>query len=137
MSRERHARDRDAEVAMSDAFARKAGALARAMVDDDTSDHEVGAALIDLLMSMGACPYYHAHTEVEGWIVALEREWRAMMPSRDVPDPRVSRSWLHRLGFEDVLRAVGITTAASDRRGDDFAAARYWYGVCSGIERER
>lgn len=130
-------RDPDAEQAMVGAWASRLGAMARSMVSDDETDAYIGQELIDWMMGAGACPYYHGHGVIAGLVVRVETEWRAMMPDRAMPEEAVLRSWLHRLPVEDVLRAVAITSAASGRRGDDFAADRYWFGVCTGIERER
>lgn len=130
-------RDRDAEQAMVDAWAPRVGAIARSLVSDDETDAYIGQEILDWMMVAGACPYYHGHGEISGWVVRVESEWRAMMPTRALPDEATLRSWLHRLPVVDVLRAVAITSVASSRRGDDFAADRYWFGVCTGIERER
>lgn len=112
------------------------GARAERMVREGAEPSAIGEALLRLLTDEGWCLFRHDHGEVATWIVEASNEWRLLMPDRDPPDDTALRSWLLRIGVVDVVRAMAVTAASASRRAD-IHAARYWWGVCSGIERER
>jgi hypothetical protein len=112
------------------------GARAARLVGEGQRSSAIGEALLHLLTDEGWCLFRHDHGEVATWIVEASNEWRLLMPEREPPDDTALRSWLLRIGVVDVIRAMAITAASASRR-DDIRADRYWWGVCSGIERER
>jgi len=99
---------------------------------EEASRAELGADVVDTLARYG---YTIGVSETDLATAQCVYEWRQMMPAVAPPDEAPIREWLHRIGQEAVLRAMAVTSQRHRTRPPE-DAARFWFGICMGIERE-